>query len=70
MARQGKVSLLFECLDCQVKIRLTLFYGEQKIWNNSTSPTLQKLMPHQEHNVTVSYEFDTEDWRRPAGGSR
>ena len=28
MARQGKVSLLFECLDCQVKIRLTLFYGE------------------------------------------
>ena len=70
MARQGKVRLLFECLDCQVKIRLTLFYGEKKIWNNSTSQTLQKLMPHQEHNVTVSYQFDTEDWRRLPGGSR
>jgi hypothetical protein len=60
MARQGRVILLFECLDCQVKIRLSLFYGEKMIWNNSTSPTLQKLKPHEKHNVQVTYHFETD----------
>ncbi len=58
MAKQGKVVLLFECIDCAEKIRLSLFYGDKKIWNNSTSPTLQKLKPHEKHNVRVTYQFE------------
>jgi len=58
MAKKGKVKLMFECMDCQQKIRFTLHYGEKMIWNNTTSPTLQKLRPHQKHRVQVSYEFE------------
>lgn len=57
MAKLGKVRMIFECVDCQEKIRLTLYYGEKMIWNNTTSPTLQKLKPHQKHRVEVNYGF-------------
>lgn len=53
--------LSFECRDCKVKIRFTLYFGSKKIWNNSTSPTLQKLYPHQKHRVSVQYLFEP-DW--------
>lgn len=58
MAKKGKVKLLFECVDCQQKMRFTLHYGEKMIWNNTTSAALQKLKPHQQHRVQVSYEFE------------
>ena len=58
MARKGKVVMYFECLDCQQKIRLSLFYGEKQIWNNSTSPTPQKLQAHETHNVQGTYHFE------------
>ena len=58
MAKQGKVVLLFECMDCQEKIRVSLFFGEKKIWNNSTSQSLQKLKPHEKHNVRASCQFE------------
>ena len=58
MAKKGKVKLVFECVDCQQKIRLTLHYGEKRIWNNTTSPTLQKLKAHEKHQVLISYEFE------------
>jgi len=61
MARKGKVKLSFECKDCKEKIRVTLYFGWKKIWNNSTSPTLQKLYPHQKHRVSVQYLFEP-DW--------
>jgi hypothetical protein len=58
MARKGRVVLWFECVDCQQKIRLSLYFGEKQIWNNSTSPTLQKLQAHETHNVQVTYQFE------------
>ena len=38
-----------------------LYFGLKKIWNNSTSATLQKLYPHQKHKVNVQYLFEP-DW--------
>ena len=58
MARQGRVVMIFECAKCKEKIRLSLYYGEKRIWNNSTSPTLQKLQQHEKHPVSVSYTFE------------
>lgn len=61
MSRQGKVLFIFECRDCKEKVRLPLYFGIKKIWNNSTSPTLQKLYPHRNCKVSVRYEFQP-DW--------
>ncbi len=58
MARKGRVSFVFECRDCKEKTKLTLYFGLKKIWNNSTSPTLQKLYAHQKHKVSVQYLFE------------
>jgi len=61
MARKGRVGFVFQCRDCKEEIRLTLYFGLKKIWNNSTSVTLQKLYSHQKHRVRVQYLFEP-DW--------
>ncbi|MBI2062046.1 MAG: hypothetical protein HYT87_20225 [Nitrospirae bacterium] len=58
LGERGKVTFFFECRECKEKIRLPLYFGVKRIWNNSTSPTLQKLYPHQGHRVGVRWEFE------------
>ena len=58
MARQGRVKLTFDCRTCKERVKLSLYFGVKNIWNNTTSPTLQKLKPHQNHKLSVSYEFE------------
>jgi len=50
--------MVIECLACKEKIKLSLYFGMKRIWNNTTSPTLQKLMAHQNHKVNISYHFE------------
>lgn len=58
MAKKGRVKLVFECRTCKEQVKLSLYFGEKMIWNNTTSPTLQKLALHQGHKVSVSYQFE------------
>lgn len=51
------MKMVFDCRTCKERIRLSLYFGAKKIWNNTTSPTLQKLAAHQGHKVSVSFEF-------------
>jgi hypothetical protein len=52
-----RVQFLFTCKTCDVRIKLSIYYGESTVWSNTAAPKLAEWAEHIGHETTLEYEF-------------
>lgn len=57
MAKYSRVQFVFTCRTCDEKITLSIYYGENNIWNNRDAEKLAAWHDHAGHDTTLTYEF-------------
>ncbi len=52
-----RVQFVFKCKTCNETIKLSIYYGENAIWNNKDAAKLAKWVEHEGHDTELQYEF-------------
>lgn len=57
MARYPRIQFVFTCKTCDKKITLSIYFGENAIWNNKDGRKLAAWHQHEGHDIELKYQF-------------
>ena len=57
MPKYSRVQLNLHCRTCDVKMQLSIYYGETSIWNNKDAEKLAQWQTHETHDTELVYKF-------------
>lgn len=57
MPKYSRVQFNFHCRTCDIKIQLSIYYGQSSIWNNKDAGKLAQWQMHEGHDTNLVYKF-------------
>ncbi len=52
-----RIQLSVHCRTCDEQFKLSIYYGESSIWNNTSAYRLAQWARHEDHDVEIAYQF-------------
>jgi hypothetical protein len=57
VSKYSRVQFVFICHTCDEQITLSIYYGENNIWNNRDAEKLASWHRHEGHDTDLTYRF-------------